>query len=89
MALGNQDLKYINTKVVNLRSLNSQLKDCLNTFQYVTKSLDEWADETIIGEKTKANSQKLSEALKQISDQIEELQSRVSDFEQKQRAINK
>ena len=89
MALGNQDLKYINTKVVNLRSLNSQLKDCLNTFQYVTKSLDEWADETIIGNKTKANSQKLSEALKQISDQIEELQSRVSDFEQKQRAINK
>lgn len=89
MALGNQDLRYINSKQANISGLNATIKDCWNTFQYVTKSLEEWADETVIGNEIKANSQKLSDILKQITEQIDSLQSKVSRFEQQQRTINK
>lgn len=89
MALGNQDLRYINSKQANISGLNTTIKDCWNTFQYVTKSLEEWADETVIGNEIKANSQKLSDILKQITEQIDRLQSKVSRFEQQQRTINK
>lgn len=88
MALGKQDLRYINDKQSNISGLNQTIKDCWNTFQYVTRSLEEWADETVIGSEIKANSQKLSDTLKQISDQIDKLQVKVARFEQQQRAIN-
>lgn len=88
MALGRKDLRYINDRQSNLSGLNATVKDCWNSFRYVSENLEEWADETVIGNEVKINSQKLSDALKQTYDKIENLQAKVSKFVERQKSIN-
>ena len=89
MALGKTDIKHLENNMINIYGLNSQNKDCWNTFQYVTRSLEEWATETTIGSQMKENSQKLSILLEQTIDNIDKLVNRINEFNRIQKEYNR
>ena len=89
MALGKTDIKHLENNMINIYSLNLENKDCWNTFQWVTRQLEEWANETTIGNQMKENSQKLSALLEQTINNIDKLVTRISEFNRIQREYNR
>lgn len=67
---------------------NGGLYDCWNTFDYVSKSLKEWADDTTIGLETKDNLIKLSNYLMQVIEETTNLTRKITSFCDKQDEIN-
>lgn len=88
MALGSNDLSKISLCQNNIDSMVQEWKDCLNTFQYVTNSLEEWADETVIGNEVKNNSKKLNELLNETIECIMDILSQFTKLQIDQQRIN-
>lgn len=95
MALGttgigkmDQQLEEIKTSI----SFGNEQSECIystwNTFQYVAKNLSVWADETIIGAKVKQNVIQLSNALYNLMEATNRLNSKVDTFISKQKELN-
>lgn len=85
MALGNSSIKTVRTaydnilKDIKYGDADSEgLYSCFNTFNYVAKSLGEWADDTVIGQNTKND---LTTLTKSLSDLIEESRSLLGKIE--------
>ena len=92
MALGSSSLQQINTYISQMASLEADMRDCWNTFQYVTKSLEGWAEETEIGTDVVTNMRKLSDYLQQLLNytfsDVDSLINVIAEFKQNQEKIN-
>lgn len=88
MALGSNDLSKLSLCQDNIDSMVQEWKDCLNSFQYVTNNLREWADETTVGEEIRGNSNKLNELLVDTIECIEDLLSQLTKLGIDQQKIN-
>ena len=88
MALGSKDLSKITSYQVNISSMLREWNDCLNTFQYVTKSLEEWADETVIGNEVRNNSAQLNELLSETIECVNDILSQLTKLVTDQTRIN-
>lgn len=69
-------------------SNNNYLFDCWNTFDFVSKQLNEWADGTLIGSETKEKLIKLSNILKELIDQTVLFENKMKSFCDRQDKIN-
>ena len=97
MALGNSSLNKVRTNLENIdkdikygnyNSGTNALYSCWNTFDYVSKNLGEWANDTIIGQNSKQDLTKLSNLLSQLIDETRVLQSKINAFCDKQDSVN-
>lgn len=56
MALGKTDIATVRERANTIRNINNTVMlDCWNTFQYILRNLDGWADETVIGNDLKTD----------------------------------
>ena len=95
MALGNTSLKTVSTCNDNIKieiSYGNETLDCVyscwNTFDYVSKNLSAWADETTIGAEVKQQMTQLSNALLSLMDSTNKLNTKVSSFISNQEHLN-
>ena len=61
---------------------------CWNTFDYVSKNLGEWADDTIVGAETRQNLLRLSKILEELIQETISLINKLKKFSQQQMNIN-
>lgn len=95
MALGNSSIKSVRTaydnilKDINYGNTDSEgLYSCFNTFQYVAKSLSEWADDTVIGQNTKNDLTALTNSLTDLIEESRRLLGKIELFCTKQFNLN-
>lgn len=89
MALGKSTIATVREKTTNVKQLCSvDLKDCWNTYQYVSDNLANWADETTIGNDLRQNMINLSTALNELLSRTTELGTKIEKFADTQESIN-
>lgn len=89
MAIGNRDLGRAEEILFAISSYIDDMKYSWNTFQYVTKSLNEWADETTVGQNSKTQLGNVTDTLYKLLDNTNNLKKVVSNFIDNQYKINK
>lgn len=90
MALGKTDITNLKDKIAEIKSLNNDtVMDCWNTFQYIAKNLDNWADETTIGSDLRADMSKITEAVRDNANQTNSWISKLETFVEEQEVLNK
>ncbi len=89
MAIGNSEIAQIRAEEEQFTSLNGNLRDCHNTFNYVTNHLADWATETEVGTSVRNQARKYTDQVQQITNIIEQLVNKMNEFVQHQRSINK
>ena len=89
MALGRSELNTFECDRMDIDLICKQkLRNSWNTFQYVSKNLNAWADETTIGAETKNDLVKLADRLDQLLTNTDKLISETGKFSERQRKIN-
>jgi len=89
MALGNSQLNALECDRMDIDLIvDQQMKNSWNTFQYVAKNLQAWADETTIGSELRQNLIKLTEGLDATLRNTHNLTNAVGKFVQNQRRLN-
>ena len=95
MAIGKTNCDKLSQNITNI--LNSVEKgkwdgnglySTWNTFQYVVKNLNLWADETIVGNNVKINLENLTKSLLDIIESTSKLTTKLLGFVAEQRLIN-
>lgn len=90
MALGSQELAQIKSYQEHIAKIcKEELKDEYNTFQYVTKNLGAWADETVIGTELKKDMEVLTKGIKALISLTESLNGDVAVLVEEQESLNK
>lgn len=95
MALGNKVISETKQRNENIKlaigfgnEQNESIYSTWNTFQYVAKNLNVWADETIIGSNIKQNVNQLSNALYNLMKSTNELNNKIDVFLSNQDKLN-
>lgn len=95
MALGNRTISETKQKNENVKaaiSFGNEQSECVystwNTFSYVAKNLSVWANETTIGANVKQNVTQLSNALYNLMESTNKLNSKVDTFLSNQDKLN-
>ncbi len=88
MAVGKGGLETIESNNDRIKAKLEDLHDCWNTFQYVTKHLDDWASETVIGEAIQSDAQQCSDLLAKTGNVLTKLTQYVDNFVEEQSRIN-
>ncbi|MDE5889025.1 MAG: hypothetical protein K2H20_03300 [Bacilli bacterium] len=89
MALGNQEIAKIRSYQEHIAKIcKDELKDQYNTFQYVTKNLSVWADETVIGADLKRDMETLSNGIKALISLTESINDDVAVLVEEQETTN-
>ena len=88
MALGKSYINKIDNLQDKIRNNKSDIEDCWNTFQYVSKQMDQWAGDTEVGRDVQEQCIKLSDQLENTINNIENLLNKIEDFLQRQKEIN-
>ena len=89
MALGRSALNEFESNRMDIDLICGQkLRNSWNTFQYVARNLDAWADETTVGAKTKSELVQLTEALNNLLTLTNKFINETGKFSERQRAIN-
>lgn len=90
MALGSQELAQIKSYQEHIAKVcKEELKDEYNTFQYVTKNLGVWADETVIGSELKKDMEVLTKGIKALISLTESLNEDVAVLVEEQENVNR
>lgn len=77
------------TSVITLSFEDSNyLYDCWNTFDYVSKNLKEWADDTVVGAEIKSQLTRLSKILIDVINETLSVTKRLKKFCEKQSELN-
>lgn len=77
------------TSVITLSFEDSNyLYDCWNTFDYVSKNLKEWADDTVVGAEIKSQLTRLSKILIDVINETLSVTKRLKEFCEKQSELN-
>lgn len=89
MALGRSELNNFECDRMDVDLICKQkLRNSWNTFQYVAKNLNAWADETTIGSETRDDLIKIADRLDQLLNNTDNLISITGEFTKRQRKIN-
>jgi len=89
MALGRTDIANLREKVNAIRSINNvTMMDCWNTFQYITRNLDSWANETVIGNEMKQDLNVITQSVRDNIDQTERWLRFIEQYATEQEQIN-
>lgn len=88
MALGRTQTQSIIHDVIDIDLSRTNIDDCINTFQYVVKSLSEWADETTIGNELRSELVTLVETVENLNEKTGQLMQTVNEFAARQERIN-
>ena len=89
MALGNSQLNTFECDRMDISLIISQkMRNSWNTFNYVSKNLSAWADETTIGKELREDLIKTVDYLQQLLDLTDEFICKLDNFASAQRAIN-
>lgn len=90
MALGNSQLNTFECDRMDISLIISQkMRNSWNTFNYVSKNLAAWADETTIGADLRNDLIKTCEYIEELLDNTEEFNKKLDNFAALQREINK
>ncbi len=88
MALGYSQLMRVAEARNQIMASNSDIDDCLNTFQYVVNNLKDWADETTIGSNFKSELTTLIGNINNLESENKNLMNVIQDFKDRQSRIN-
>lgn len=88
MALGRTQINSVTFDIMEIDNTKAAMEDCINTFQYVVNHLQNWADETTIGNELRADLQGLVEQIKRLDNETRKLTSTINEFLARQRRIN-
>lgn len=89
MALIDPEINYIRSEIATKIPVHKKdLRDCWNTFQWVTNRLNDWASETVIGATLRENLVKLNQALELLIKNTDTLSQKIDTFGANQIAIN-
>ena len=89
MAIGNSQLMVLDNDTKDISLIATQrMRNSWNTFQYVSKNLRAWADETTIGTDIVNNLIAISDELEHALDNMDAFLKTVDKYIQTQRAAN-
>ena len=95
MALGTTSIEKLNKKneeIIKLINFGNEQTECVysvwNTFNYVSKNLSLWADETAIGANVKQNVNQLANSLYELMNSTDRLNNKISTFIVNQKTLN-
>lgn len=88
MALGRTQINSVTFDIMEIDNTKAAMEDCINTFQYVVNHLQNWADETTIGNELRADLQGLVEQITRLDNETRKLTATINEFLARQRRIN-
>ena len=95
MALGTSGIGTLSKKVEEIKTAikfgneeSESIYSTWNTFNYVSKNLSLWADETLIGANVKLNLSQLSNTLYALMESTNRLNNKMTNFINKQKELN-
>ena len=88
MALGKSDIAKCKESYNEILRRIPILSDCNNSFDYVTKNIAEWADETRVGQETRDNLAMLVSSIDSIIAQLNKYLQYVQNFITEQERAN-
>ena len=88
MALGRTQINSVTFDIMDIDNTKAAMEDCINTLQYVVNHLQNWADETTIGNELRADLQGLVEQITRLDNETRKLTSTINEFLARQRRIN-
>lgn len=88
MALGRTQINSVTFDIMDIDNTKAAMEDCINTFQYVVNHLQNWADETTIGNELRSDLQGLVEQITRLDNETRKLTSTINEFLARQRRIN-
>lgn len=89
MALGTTALNELKQDEETILGIcNNRMPECFATFDYVVKSLDDWADETVVGQELRKDLSKYATWVRDLNEKTKELCTSMESFIEYQNQIN-
>ena len=88
MALGQKGIMEVSAGQGKIDSAKLKMQDCWNTFQYVSKQMNQWAEGTIMGKDVQDQCIETTEEMEKNIQDIEKLLKLISDLLDRQQQIN-